>query len=186
MRKSNPWRSSEQWRLISSAAISAWNAKRKHMPKCGARRKCDGQPCQQLAMRNGKCFLHGGRTPAGSEWHRPRWPDKGAPDAEKKFRRKMRDLERAAKKRSERLARMTPQERERHEQWHAARRPGAAADRERRRQERKQNAEFRATIAKPDRPPSEESAAVREKIDALEVECARLEAEMNEAKGVFG
>ena len=30
---------------------------------CGARRKYDGQPCQNPAMPNGKCRIHGGRTP---------------------------------------------------------------------------------------------------------------------------
>ena len=28
--------------------------------RCGARRKRDGQPCQQPAMPNGRCRLHGG------------------------------------------------------------------------------------------------------------------------------
>ena len=39
-------------------------------PRCGARRKSDGQPCQAPAMANGRCRLHGGkstgpRTPEG-------------------------------------------------------------------------------------------------------------------------
>jgi hypothetical protein len=41
-------------------------------PRCGARRKHDGCPCQAPAMANGRCRFHGGkstgpRTPAGLE-----------------------------------------------------------------------------------------------------------------------
>jgi hypothetical protein len=40
--------------------------------RCGARRKSDGKPCQRAAMRNGRCYVHGGpstgpRTPEGLE-----------------------------------------------------------------------------------------------------------------------
>lgn len=43
-----------------------------YSPRCGARRKYDGQPCQCPAMPNGRCRLHGGkstgpRTPDGRE-----------------------------------------------------------------------------------------------------------------------
>ncbi len=31
-------------------------------PRCGARRKYDGQPCQAPAMKNGRCRLHGGKS----------------------------------------------------------------------------------------------------------------------------
>ncbi|MFQ3895321.1 HGGxSTG domain-containing protein [Sphingobium sp. R-7] len=33
--------------------------------RCGARRR-NGEPCRKLPMRNGRCRLHGGRTPAGT------------------------------------------------------------------------------------------------------------------------
>jgi hypothetical protein len=38
--------------------------------RCGARRKRDGLPCQAPAMKNGRCWVHGGpstgaRTPEG-------------------------------------------------------------------------------------------------------------------------
>ena len=35
----------------------AWAA-----PRCGAQRKYDGQPCQGMAMANGRCRLHGGKS----------------------------------------------------------------------------------------------------------------------------
>ncbi|MGE6693382.1 MULTISPECIES: HGGxSTG domain-containing protein [Sphingobium] len=30
---------------------------------CGAVRR-DGEPCQKMPMRNGRCHLHGGKTPS--------------------------------------------------------------------------------------------------------------------------
>src|SRR5215207_10539682 len=50
------------------AALDLANA----APRCGARRKRDGLPCQRPAMANGRCWVHGGpstgpRTPAGLE-----------------------------------------------------------------------------------------------------------------------
>ena len=34
-------------------------------PICGAKRRADGQPCQRAPMPNGRCYLHGGKTPGG-------------------------------------------------------------------------------------------------------------------------
>ena len=39
-----------------------------HLPRCGAKTR-KGQPCRQPAMKNGKCYLHGGKAtgpPRGS------------------------------------------------------------------------------------------------------------------------
>ena len=52
------------WRYALAAACAA--------PRCGARRKNTGQPCQAPAMLNGRCDKHGGkstgpRTPEGLE-----------------------------------------------------------------------------------------------------------------------
>ncbi|MER9758473.1 hypothetical protein [Mesorhizobium sp. M0138] len=164
------WQSSAQWRLIGSAAISEWNAERSNLPKCNAARKRDREPCQLIAMENGKCFIHGGRTPRGDEWHRTQWPDGKSPDAEKRFRKKLAEQERAARKRSIRLAAMSPDERERHKAWHAARKPGSAAARQRKRDERKQAAEVRAMTERPRPAPSAESAELADQIAALRVE----------------
>ena len=35
------------------------------IPRCGAKSKSTGKPCAQPAMNNGRCRLHGGKTPAG-------------------------------------------------------------------------------------------------------------------------
>ncbi|WP_292295920.1 hypothetical protein [Mesorhizobium sp.] len=164
------WQSSAQWRAIGSAAIRAWNRKRSNLPKCNAARKRDGEPCQQIAMANGKCFIHGGRTPRGREWHRTQWPDGKSPDAEKKLQRKFAERERYAKERAARLASMSPAERERHEAWHAARKHGSAAAREQARAERKQNAEIREMMTAPRPAPTGEAAEIESQIAALQAE----------------
>lgn len=66
-RKPNAWQVSDAWRRIGSEAIRAFNAKRHLLPKCGARAKSTGEPCRQLALENGRCRWHGGRTPKGKQ-----------------------------------------------------------------------------------------------------------------------
>lgn len=134
------------------AAITRWHReKRSREPRCGARRKHDGKPCQQIAMENGRCAWHGGLTPKGDAWHKPRWPKGDSPTAEKKLQRKLRDLDRAAKKRAARVAAMTPADRERYERWHKARKPGSAKARAAARHQRKMNQEARALFARLER-----------------------------------
>lgn len=141
------WRGSAMQIAMSTDAIKQWNRHSRHLhPRCGAKRKSDGQPCQQLAMANGRCHWHSGATPKGDDWHRPRWPNKKAPGAMKRFHRKIGDLQRAADKRAKRLARMSAVERQAHEAWHKTHKPGPAkaraADRERRRQDRAARADI--------------------------------------------
>ncbi len=34
------------------------------LPRCGAKARSNGyQPCRQAAMKNGRCYFHGGATP---------------------------------------------------------------------------------------------------------------------------
>lgn len=187
-REPSRWQASDQWRAIGSQAIRGWNAKRHLLLKCGARRKHDGEPCQQIAMKNGRCYIHGGRTPSGDHWHRPRWPDRATPNVDKKLSGKLRDLDRAARKREARVLRMTPDERKRHEEWHRARKPGKAAERERRRQERQQNAETRKRLAEPAPRISREARELRSRIAELEAAQKELQAMINQTDdlGVFG
>jgi hypothetical protein len=97
---------------MAREAIRTYNATRNALTKCEAVRRTDGGLCQQIAMANGRCYLHGGRTPRGKDWHRPQ-PGSDAV----KTQRKLKDIERAAKKRAKRLASMTPEERQRHAEW---------------------------------------------------------------------
>lgn len=120
---------SPEFRAVANAALVRYNALRPHLQKCGATRKRDGEPCEQLALANGRCRWHGGSTPSGDGWHRPVWPDGKAPQAEAKLARKLQALERAARQRAARLRRMSDEQRKQHEEWHKARPATSAAER---------------------------------------------------------
>jgi hypothetical protein len=120
---------STAFRLTANAALARYNASRPSLPKCGAKRKRDGEPCTNIALGNGRCRFHGGRTPSGDSWHRPVWPNRDAPDAVEKMHAKLRDLEKAAQRRARRLLCMTDAERKAHEAWHRDRPATSAADR---------------------------------------------------------
>src|SRR5690606_20299243 len=98
-------------------------------PLCGAVRRHDGQPCQQLAMKNGRCYYHGGATPKGDGWHKPKWPKGTAPDAIHRMNQKLVTLERARKKRARLIERMTKDERAAYDKWLLEHPAGSAAQR---------------------------------------------------------
>jgi hypothetical protein len=188
----NAWQGSTQWRMISREAIKKWNAKRGSMPKCGAKRKRDGQLCQQLAGENGRCHYHGLRTGKGAKFHVHILPNGDAPNFGAKLQRKLKQIERDRKAQAKRRSRMTPQELAAHEQWHRTHQSGPAAERARRRDERKRAAEIRTSLEKPDdRPISPELAAVQAQVAALEEardyfrQLAEQE-QANQDRGVFG
>ncbi|TXN24101.1 hypothetical protein FV217_03860 [Methylobacterium sp. WL9] len=115
-------------------------------PRCGAKCRTSGEPCRNHAMANGRCRLHGGKTPKKDGWHQPQWPERNSADAMGKVHRKLKDRERQARKRATRLAEMTPERRKAHEDWHRARKPGPAAQRARARADRKQAAAVRKFV----------------------------------------
>ena len=117
-RKLSAWQQSTDFRMISRAAITKYNQDRHLLPKCGAMAKSTGEPCQNIALDNGRCRYHGGKTPSGDGWHRPVWPNRDAPDAVQKMHAKLRDLDRAARRRAKKLSAMTAEEKARHEAWH--------------------------------------------------------------------
>ena len=86
---------------------------------------------ENVPLENGRCRLHGGLTPKGAQWHKPQL----AMGTHAKLERKLNDLEKRRKKRERRVARMTPQERERHAAWQASHKPGSGTERERRRRD---------------------------------------------------
>lgn len=150
-------------------ALARYNAISASLPKCGARAKTTGEPCRQIAMANGRCYCHGGKTPSENEWHRTQWPKRSAPDAEQKLGRKLKAAERAAKKRARRLAEMTPDERQRHDEWHRTHRPGPssarAAARDRRERAREAAASFSQGMPRAADP---EVERIQRQIDELE------------------
>ncbi|TCM54944.1 hypothetical protein C8J36_104136 [Rhizobium sp. PP-F2F-G48] len=159
---------STQNRMQARAAILRWHRKlRATRPRCGAKRKHDGEPCQQIAMGNGRCHYHGGRTGSGKDWHKTKWPNSKETDAEGKLARKLHDQAKAAKARAKRLATMTPEQRTTHEAWQQSHRPGPAAARVVKRREREQSAYIAAVFAK-ERLPDPASVELQLEIEALE------------------
>jgi hypothetical protein len=182
------WSQSTQFRTMAREAIRTYNATRHTLPKCEAVRRTDGGLCQQIAMGNGRCYLHGGRTPKGKDWHRPQ-PGANA----SKTQRKLKDIERAAKKRAKRLAAMTPEERKRYEEWQKAHRPGPAGPRAAARARRAQSRDVRERLAKMDEPAPQnaEAQALAAAIEALRHQARQLRADQcipitNLTEGIFG
>ncbi|MDV6224668.1 HGGxSTG domain-containing protein [Nitratireductor aquimarinus] len=140
---------SAEGREKSRKAISEWNARRAEMPRCGARRKSDGEPCQNIGMANGRCRLHGGKTPKGEGWRKPQWPATGSAERrEVKLRSKLAMLEERRKERERKLARMSPEERQRwQERWGGdVIRPGSAEERQAAKAARKAGKETRGLL----------------------------------------
>lgn len=173
----DPWRRSKDFRAIARQAAKANSTVFKNAPRCGAARKRDGAPCRNRAMKNGRCGIHGGKTPSGRQWHVVQYPDCSTPAGEAKFNRKLRDRERIARKRAARLAAMTPEQRERHDAWHRSHAPGGGGPRSAAREERRQSAEIRLLLAREASPSTVDPELVRleAKIAALKSERAQLQ-----------
>lgn len=151
-------------RAQARAAITDWNRRKWGLvAKCGAHARSTGEPCRQLAMENGRCAYHGGKTPRGDQWHKRQWPKaSGADQGERKLRRKLAVIERAEKKRQTRLAEMTGTERKRYRKWLASHRPGKASDRLVARRNRSMTVELNALLREgnaPDASPLDEIRA---------------------------
>ncbi|OBQ77406.1 HGGxSTG domain-containing protein [Mesorhizobium sp. WSM3873] len=189
-KRRDPWRGSAEQIAVGRAAIMKWNRIRHLQPKCGATRKRDGEPCQNLAMENGRCRFHGGKTGKGANWHKPVWPHRDAPDAETKLNKKLATLQRAASKRAKRVAAMTPEERAAYETWKRSHKPGPAATRARARRERQEVQQVREILSA--RPPAKAANADVAELDTL---IAKKKAELDrlidansetDDKGAFG
>lgn len=177
---------------VGRGAITHYN---KHIrplrPRCGAKTKSteDGAPCENLALPSGKCRVHGGATPKGENWHVRQWPKGNAPDAERKLAAKLKRAERDKRRQDKRRAGMTAEERERHERWQRDHKPGPAAERARRRNDRKAAAEIREFLERAEeRPISPELAKLQAERERLEAERDALlkSIEHEQAIGVFG
>jgi len=164
----NAWRSNKSSRGIAqrtAALARAW-AWQEAAPRCGAHARTTGEPCRNVALANGRCRLHGGRTPKGSDWHVPQF-------TAAKLDRKLADLEKRRKKRERRVAAMTPEERERHEAWQRAHKPGGPGDRDRRRRDLEARERF-ASLE--DRPRVKKVRQLAESAAALRRRAAELTA----------
>ena len=151
------------------------------MPRCGAKCRTKDETCRNLPLENGRCRFHGGATPSGDGWHRRQWTGGDGPAAMKRLNRKLAWAARDKKKLERRLATMTPEERERYDTWHRARRPGAAAERKRAKYDRKLAAELAAP--RPARPASPEAAELKAALAAMETERDRIVALLDHSRG---
>jgi hypothetical protein len=186
------WRKSSTFRQIARNSAKTNLAKFKAAPRCGAARKRDGKkPCRNPAMKNGRCGLHGGRTPRGRQWHVVQLPDCSTPAGEAKFNRKLRDQKRYAVKRAARLAVMTIEQLAAHAAWHRSHAPCAAATRNAERERARQNAETRLLVT---REPSQrvsdpETARIEIALAAAKARLAILEVRnakpKNDDEGIF-
>lgn len=166
------------------AILHWWREVRPTRPRCGAKARTTGEACRHIAMANGKCHLHGGRTPKGDGWRKPQWPKANSPGAEDKLQRKLRDLDRAERKRQARLAGMTDDERQRYLEWRRTHRPGPAAARVRDKANRQAARGFAAVLEKADRKQrSPELIALDRLLDEAKRHAAALE---KNDLGIFG
>jgi hypothetical protein len=185
------WRKSGTFRQIASRSAKANIRKFNAAPRCGAARKRDGEPCCNPAMKNGRCGLHGGKTPRGRQWHVVQFPECSTPGGEAKFNRKLLDQKRYAAKRAAKLAAMTPDQRARHDAWHRTHRPGAGAARNAERERARQNTEARALLTVgPSLPTTDpELARVLTALAAATAKLARLEGKagrpIDDDQGIF-
>ena len=157
------WSRSAQFRSIGRAAITSWNTKRTDVPRCGAARKSDRGPCRQWPMTNGRCYLHGGATPRGAEWHR-----RQLPKALKKLDGKLRHGDRQARRRASRVAAMTIAEKKSYVEWQRTHAPGPPEPRANARLRRKQDREAAMFLASRRTPQPDQVA------DVLGTEIAEL------------
>lgn len=179
---------------IGAAALTRYNREiRPYRKLCGARTKSTetNRPCQNLALAgHERCRIHGAKTPKGDQWGLVQWPNGKAPDAEAKLQAKLKRIERDRKAKAKRLAAMSSEERQRHDQRANTHAPGPAAERARRRDDRKRAAEIRASLDKPDdKPISAELAELQRQKAALQAardHYRRLaEQQMQPTSGVF-
>ncbi len=148
-------RRSPEFRAQCSAQMKKINAERMAFgPRCGARRRRDGEPCQQMVLfPNGRCRFHGGKTPKGKQWHKVQYPKARAPYDD--VIRKQRDVAKRQKKRAqaraEKLAAMTPEQRAKYDAQFAKRvmTPGPLAARIRARNARDQAKWIRELLEQP-------------------------------------
>lgn len=170
--KLEAWWSSPQFREHCLKQAEKMNAVRRALPRCGAKRKRDGCQCEAPALKNGRCYWHGGRTPKGKQWHVRQFPDGRSPNAEDKLARRVQDRQLSDHRRRLRIANMTPEQRAAYEAWRKAHKPGPSAERQYLRTQRKGASELTKLMAEPPAPPSREQ---REVARALEIICDEIE-----------
>lgn len=187
-RPANAWQRSGTFKSIAREALRQFRAVRHLRPKCGASAKTTGEPCKQLAMENGRCAYHGGRTPKGDDWHVMQLPTKSAPKSNAKAHAKIIRSQKSARARGRHLAALSSDERNKLGEWTRAHRPGSAAarrrDREYRRQAKDAKALIAAVMARPAPPLSPEAQALDDRIAELKAQLEVIAAERETDRGI--
>jgi hypothetical protein len=136
-----------------------------------------------------RCRWHGGLVPCGDQWHTLQWPKGDAKDWPKKLNEKLKRDERNRRRKERRLAKMSPEQRAKYDDWLKYRRPGPKVERSKPRAAKKAAEEFKARAAQPERPASPELAALQAQAAYLEAERDRYramaQAQQQQTTGVF-
>lgn len=165
---------------IGTAALRRFRANLTPDKMCGAKARSTGEPCRQIPAKGRKrCKFHGGATPrgdGGDGWHTPAFPAGLPVDSPHSARMK------ATKRRQQRarVAKMTPEERAGHAEWHRAHKPGSKSARAQGRQNRDARRWLASLGQDTAAAPTPEIAELREARAKLSAEIARLEAEGTE------
>jgi hypothetical protein len=129
-------------------------------------------------------------VPSGDQWHTLQWPKPDAKDWQKKLNAKLKRDERNRRRKERRLAKMSPEERAKYDEWLKYRRPGSKIARSKPRAAKRAAEEFKALTEQPERPASPELAALQAQAAYLEAERDRFRAmaaaEQQQTTGVFG
>jgi len=184
-RQLSDWQKSARFKDGALKALRRINRRRDLYARCEATAKSTGRQCGNLAAHGTtKCYLHGGATPRGDNWHKPTWPKPSDPRAMQKIDRKLRERARDAKERDARLASLPPKLRQRYADWVRTHKPGPAADRRRESARRRQDLDAKALheelISRPAPPASPELLKIEARIAELEAERA-----MQSLEGIF-
>jgi hypothetical protein len=177
------WRRSAEFREIALNQMRKINREKALRPKCKATSKNTGMRCGNVAMENGCCYRHGGKTPKGDEWHRLQWPKRSDPRAMQKANRKLQRVERQRRDNAKREAEMTEAQLIAHRRQIKAKRPSTAASRSRAQAEKEQNAYFAKQFSKAAAPPTPEIVALDKQISELEARLSALQ--VRPSRGVF-
>jgi hypothetical protein len=171
------WKQSEQWRQIARAAIQEYNGRRDTLPKCGALARHTGQPCRNIALANGRCRFHGGRTPSGDQWHKVRWPDRKHARAEHHYAQKLKRLARVLAEKERRLAQMSQADRDAYSLWQATHRAGLKSERVRTGKARRHSREALDLLRSMPAEPFDGAADLETLIVKLEAQLSQLSPE---------
>lgn len=165
------------------ANLVRFNATRHLRPTCAAVRRTTGEPCRNLPLENGRCRFHGGAVPRGENWHKVQLTNAAGSVA--KLDKKLAEVRLRERRRAARVAAMTPEERERHDRWHAARKPGSKDARAAAKQARRNSAELMDSMRQVPRAPTPELMTLDRMLDEARKRLELMKA-VEQGRGVFG